>query len=104
MAEENLMKEEFDIFEKEITFADKDYSKIRKYFDINQYMKGSAGKGCMVYLTNHLDPHQLPYSVILSRRGWDDINNLIVSLRIQKKHPMKQQIKKDLEKLMVNSK
>jgi hypothetical protein len=100
MTEENLLDKAGNPFEEEITFDEKKfYNKVRDYLNNNDKMKTYAQKGCIIYLTNQLNPNQLPYSIILERRGWKDMNSLIGVISIQKNHPLGEQIKKDLEKL-----
>lgn len=92
---------EFDMFEEEIKFnVDQFYSKIRNYLNSNHRMTGSYIEGQTIYLTNHLNPNQMPKSVILSRRGFDRFNNPIGGVLIEKNHPLGEQIREDIEKLM----
>lgn len=96
MAEEDITK---DIFEKDIVFNWKNYSKVREYLDFNPYMHGRDGnKSCVVYLTNRSNPNQMPYCITLHIK--DSGDNLVGVLSIQKNHPLGEQIKKSLGELL----
>jgi hypothetical protein len=98
MAEEDITKELYDIFEKEIVFNEKNYSKVKERLDFNRHMHLNVANGCIVYLTNHLSPNQMPYGIILQRRGsW---GNFVGVLSIQKNHPLGEKIKKSLGELL----
>jgi hypothetical protein len=101
MKKEDFAKYIYDIFGEGIVFDEKKfYNQVKDYLDDKQKMHGAPGKGCMIYLTNHVNPNQVPYSIILARNGWNNMDNSIGVVHIQKDHPLGDQIKKGLGELL----
>ena len=98
MAEEDMAKDVYDLFEEDIIFNEKNYSKVKERLDFNRHMWGDNAGGCFVYLTNHLSPNQTPYGIILQRKG--SLGNSVGVLSIQKNHPLGEKIKKSLGELL----
>jgi hypothetical protein len=92
---------EFDMFEEEINFDERVfYNKIKGYLNKDSRIKAHSGKGYTIYLTNQSRQNYIPHTIILARKGADKVKNPIGAVLIEKDHPLGEEIRKDLEKII----
>lgn len=100
MEKEDLLRKEMEIYEEGIDFNGyKIYEKVKEYLNNNPKMSAHAGDSGIIYMTNHLNPNQVPKGIFLQKeiRG----ENLRGTVFIEKRHPLGEQIRKDLERIIL---
>jgi len=101
MTNEDLNEKKLNMFEEEINFDERIfYNKIRGYLNKDSRIKAHAGEGYTIYLTKQLMQNYIPYTIILSRKEVDKSNNPIGAVFIEKNHPLGEEIRKNLEKII----
>lgn len=89
------------MYEEDIEFNEgKFYNKVKEYLNNLNKIKSYPTKSCIIYMTEDLDKNQIPYHVILYRKGWDDIDNLTGVVGIQKNHPLEEEIRNNIERII----
>ncbi len=90
-----------DMYEEDIEFNEgKFYNKVKEYLNNLPKIKSYPTKSCIIYMTDELDKNQISPHVILYRKGWDDIDNLTGVVGIQKNHPLGEEIRNNIEKII----